>query len=183
LPEKVIVDTQFIKTLPKKELLNGFAELIKYALIGNAKLWEELKQLTVINYKTINKTWIEEAIRFKENLVAEDLHDKGSRQILNFGHTVGHAIERLYAEKKRTISHGYAVAMGICYEAYGSHKKGNLSLQEYEEILQLILRFFKPLNFIESDITALTHYCLDDKKNKNENVHFVFLKEIGKAEN
>jgi len=183
LPENVIVDTAFLKTLPKKELLNGFAELIKYALIGNKNLWEELKLLTNINYKTINKEWIEEAIQFKTNLVAEDLYDKSARQILNFGHTVGHAIERLFAEKKRTISHGYAVAMGICYETCLSHKKGYLTLNDYEDIQRFILRFYKPIPFTESDITALTNYCFDDKKNKNGNIRFIFLQEIGKTVN
>jgi 3-dehydroquinate synthase len=182
LPEKVIVDTGFLKTLPQKEILNGFAELINYALIGNKELWEELKQLTKINYKTINKKWIDEAICFKETLVAEDLHDKGVRQILNFGHTIGHAIERLFAEKKRTISHGYAVAMGICYESYLSHQNGTLSLKDYEDIQQFILQFYKPLTLTESDITTLTNYCFDDKKNKNGIVRFIFLKEIGKTE-
>ena len=183
LPEEVMIDTTFLKTLPQKELLNGFAELIKYALIGNKALWEELKLLTKINHKTIENKWIEESICFKKTLVAEDLHDKGIRQMLNFGHTVGHAIERLYAEKKRTISHGYAVAMGICYEAYLSHKQGALTLSEYEEVLQFILRFYKPLHFTEADITALTNYCFDDKKNKNEKLRFIFLKQIGKTAN
>ena len=181
LPEEVIVNTEFLKTLPQKELLNGFAELIKYALIGNKNLWNELKQLTKINYKTINKTWIDDAITFKTKIVTEDLHDKGIRQILNFGHTVGHAIERLYAEKKRAISHGYAVAMGICYESYLSHKKGYLPFDDYEEIQQFILRFYKPLQFNEPDITALTNHCFDDKKNKNGIIRFIFLERIGKT--
>jgi 3-dehydroquinate synthase len=181
LPEKVIVDTAFLKTLPKKELLNGFAELIKYALIGNKKLWEELQTLTKINHKTIKNEWIEEAQQFKETLVAKDLHDKGIRQILNFGHTVGHAIERLFAEKKRAMSHGYAVAMGICYEAYLSHKQGFITLNEAEKIFRFILRFYKPIQLTDSDLTALTHYCFDDKKNVNETPRFIFLDEIGKA--
>jgi len=183
LPEKVIVDIAFLKTLPKKELLNGFAELVKYALVGNKELWNNLKQLTKIDYKIINKQWIDDAIGFKMKIVEEDLHDKGARQILNFGHTVGHAIERLFAEKKRTISHGYAVAMGICYETFLSHKKGVLSLNDYEEIQQFILRFFKPLNFTESDITTITNYCFDDKKNKNGILRFIFLEKIGKTLN
>ena len=181
LPEKVIVDTAFLKTLPKKELLNGFAELIKYALIGNKILWEELKQLTKINCKTIKQQWIDDTIAFKMKLVEEDLYDKGARQILNFGHTVGHAIERLYAEKKRTISHGYAVAMGICYESYLSYKQGNLTINDCKEIQQFILRFFKPLHFTESDITALTNYCFDDKKNIKGDLGFIFLSETGKV--
>ena len=182
LPEKVIVDTAFLKTLPQKEILNGFAELIKYALIGNKDLWEELQPLTKINYKTIKDKWIEDAIRYKETLVAEDFYDTGARQILNFGHTVGHAIERLFAEKKRAISHGYAVAIGICYEAYLSHKQGGITLDEVNSIQQFILRFYKPINFTETDLTTLTHYCFDDKKNKNEILRFITLKEIGKAE-
>jgi 3-dehydroquinate synthase len=173
LPEKVIVDTTFLKTLPKKELLNGFAELIKYALIGNKKLWIELQDITKIDYKTIKKIWIDEAIQFKMKLVDEDLHDKGARQILNFGHTVGHAIERLFAEKKRTISHGYAVAMGICYEAYLSHKQGDISITDVEKIHQFILRFYKPLPFTDSDLIKLTHYCFDDKKTINNRIRWL----------
>ena len=181
LPGDVIIDISFLKTLPKKELLNGFAELIKYALIGNKDLWNELQPLTKINYKTIKNEWMDECIQFKNTVVAEDLHDNGIRHILNFGHTIGHAIERLYAEKKRTISHGYAVAMGICYESYLSYKKGFITLDEVETILQFINRFYKPLNFSEAETTTITNYCFDDKKNKNGVPNFVYLQEIGKA--
>jgi 3-dehydroquinate synthase len=114
--------------------------------------------------------------RLKMKLVDEDLHDHGVRQILNFGHTIGHALERLFADKKRAISHGYAVAMGICYEAHLSHKQGFISEKEVKEIIQFMLRFYKPINLTESDLTSLTHYCFDDKKNKNENLRFIFLK-------
>ena len=173
LPEKVMVDTLFLKTLPQKELLNGFAELIKYALIGNKKLWEELQGLTKITHKSIKKEWIDEAIQFKESIVAKDLHDKGARQVLNFGHTVGHAIERLFAEKKRKISHGYAVAIGMCYEANLSQMQGFISKKEVEQIIGFIFRFYKPLQFTELDISTLAHYCFDDKKNINNN--FVYF--------
>jgi 3-dehydroquinate synthase len=173
LPEKVVVNTAFLKTLPKKELLNGFAELIKYALIGNKTLWEELQSLTKINYKTIKKSWIDEAIQFKMKLVEKDLYDKGERQILNFGHTVGHAIERLFAEKKRAMSHGYAIAMGICYESYLSHKQGYIPISDVETILQFVLRFYKPLTLSESDLTKITHYCFDDKKTINNQIHWL----------
>jgi 3-dehydroquinate synthase len=181
LPEDVIIDTSFLKTLPKKELLNGFAELIKYALIGNKELWIEVQQLTKINYKTIKNEWIDWCIKFKTNIVAEDLHDKGKRHILNFGHTVGHAIERLYAEKKRNISHGYAVAIGICHESYLSYKKGFITFNEVETILQLINMFYKPLIFSDAEITAITHYCFDDKKNTNGEPKFVYLEKTGRA--
>jgi 3-dehydroquinate synthase len=157
LPENVIIETSFLKTLPQKELLNGFAELIKYALIGNKKLWEELQEITKVSHQNIKPEWIDAAIQFKETLCAEDLHDRGARQILNFGHTMGHAIERLFAEKKRAMSHGFAVAIGICYEAYFSYKQGFITIEEVEEILGFILRFYKPINFSDSDLTALTH--------------------------
>ncbi|MCL2289868.1 MAG: 3-dehydroquinate synthase [Bacteroidetes bacterium] len=181
LPEDVIIDIAFLKTLPKKELLNGFAELIKYALIGNKKLWEELQYVTKINYKIIKNEWIDEAIQFKTKLITEDLHDKGIRQVLNFGHTVGHAIERLFAEKKRAMSHGYAVAIGMCYELRFSHEKGFIASKDVEAIQQYILRFYKPVKLSESDVTAIANYCFDDKKNKNGHPNFIFLEEIGKA--
>jgi len=100
---------------------------------------------------------------------------------LNFGHTMGHAIERLFAEKKRAMSHGYAVAMGICYEAYLSYKEGFIALKDVNAIQQFILRFYKPLNLTESDVTTLTNYCFDDKKNKNGIPNFIFLEQIGQA--
>jgi len=182
LPEKVIIDNSFLKTLPQKEMLNGFAELIKYALIGNKSLWDELQSVAQITYKTIKKEWMEEAIQFKMKLVSEDLYDKGIRQTLNFGHTVGHAIERLFAEKKnRQISHGYAVAMGICYEACLSYQYGFITLKEVDAILQFVLRFYNPLNLSDDDLIYIANYCFDDKKNKNEIIRFIFLKEIGKA--
>jgi len=114
-------------------------------------------------------------------LVTEDLHDKGARQILNFGHTVGHAIERLFAEKKRTISHGYAVAMGICYEAYLSHIQGFLSKNEVDEINRFVLRFYKPLALTDAELDAIAHYCFDDKKTINEQPRFILLEKIGSA--
>lgn len=181
LPENVIIDISFLKTLPNKELLNGFAELIKYALIGNKELWNDLQQLTKINYKTIKHEWIDWCIQFKTTVITEDLHDQGVRHILNFGHTIGHAIERLYAEKKRNIPHGYAVATGICYESYLSYKKGFITLNEVEMIQQFINRFYKPIDFSEAETTAITNYCFDDKKNKNGVPNFVYLAEIGKA--
>ena len=179
LPEKVIVDKTFLKTLPKKEILCGFAELIKYALIGNLELWKELQKLTKINYNSIQQKWIDEAIQFKMKLVEEDLYDKGARQILNFGHTFAHALERLYAEKKRTISHGYAVAMGICYESYLSYKNGFLTIDEVQDIQLFILKFYKSVNLSDSDLTAITKYCFDDKKNKNQIPRFIYLTKIG----
>jgi len=181
LPENVIIDTAFLKTLPKKELLNGFAELIKYALIGNKQLWEELKSLTVLNHKTIKQKWIDDAVAFKMELIKNDFYDKGIRQILNFGHTIGHAIERLFAEKKRAMSHGYAVAMGMCYEVYLSYNQGFITQQEAENILLFILRFYKPLELTDSELTAITNYCFDDKKTHNGTLHFVVLEEIGTA--
>jgi len=181
LPENVIVDTKFLKTLPKKEILNGFAELIKYALIGNKQLWEEMNSLTVLNDKTIKQQWIDEAIAFKMNLIEKDFHDKGARQILNFGHTIGHAIERLFAEKKHNISHGYAIAIGMCFEAYLSHKQCFISKKEVDDIIRFLLRFYKPLELTESDLTALTMYCFEDKKTVNGAPRFVLLEEIGKA--
>jgi len=181
LPNDVLIDTTFLQTLPKKELLNGFAELIKYALIGNSTLWNEMQSLTKINHKTIKKEWIDDAISFKTTLVQEDLYDYGVRQILNFGHTFGHAIERLFAEKKRTISHGYAVAIGICYEVLMSNKRGLLPLKDADSILLFIFRFYKNIKFSDSDLDAISNYCFDDKKSTNNTPKFIMLEKIGKA--
>jgi len=190
LPEKVIIDTLFLKTLSPLQILDGFGEMIKYALIGNENLWHEIKSLENIKSQDIKKEWIDYCVSFKEKIVQEDLYDQGPRHILNFGHTIGHAIEAYFMQKDRdekkfipTVSHGHAVALGMVMESYLSYRHGMLSQVAFEEIRAIILRFYKNvIKDLSSDqIKTMVDLCVLDKKNCNGRINITMLESIGHA--
>lgn len=192
LPQEVIINPQFLMTLPHQQLLNGFGEMLKYALIGNKTLWDELKTLQSIHYQNIKKEWIDSCMEFKEKIVQKDLYDNGLRHILNFGHTIGHGIETWSLNKYRdarpcisaeNIPHGCAVALGMVAESYLSYCHGLLSQSVYEEIRTVILQNYNkiltPLS--DNDISEIVKLCLFDKKNIDGRINITMLETIGKA--
>lgn len=190
LPEKVVIDTLFLKTLSPLQILDGFGEMIKYALIGNESLWNEIKILESVKNQDIKKEWIDECVSFKEKIVQEDLYDQGLRHILNFGHTMGHAIEAYFMQKDRdekksfpTVSHGHAVALGMVMESHLSYHYGLLSQAAFEEIQTVILRYYKNVirDFTASQIDKIVEFCLLDKKNVNGRINITMLESIGHA--
>lgn len=182
LPEDVKIDIDLLKTLPQQQLLNGFGELIKYALIGNRDLWNEIKNMQSIHFQDIKKEWIDFCIGFKKQIVATDLYDRGPRRILNFGHTVGHAIESSMMAAKRPLLHGYAVAMGCVAEAYLSCQHGLISETEFREIKEVIFRLFDGESLWKAINWATTvKFCQYDKKNESGRINITMLEGIGKA--
>lgn len=181
LPDYVWIDKKFLKTLPQNELLNGFAEVFKCALIANHTLWQEIKTIKNINYHSIQPEWINFAITFKQKLVAQDPHDKGIRHLLNFGHTLGHAYETFFLKQNRPIPHGFCVAYGIVDAAQISTYYNLISYKEYKEIYTFVHQFysFPTLNYHEKE--EIYKICQHDKKNRDEKILFVLLKGIGKA--
>jgi 3-dehydroquinate synthase len=178
LPQELFIAPQFLQSLPHKELLSGFAELLKYALIADADLWHALQNLTEINANTISPEWIERAGAFKKKLVTQDLYDRNERRCLNFGHTVGHALETFFSAKT-ALTHGHAIALGMVAEAWLSHRHGRLSKAEAEAIQQFIARFYSFVKLQNSDIQEITKLCLQDKKNSNGTINCTFLESIG----
>lgn len=178
----VIIDFRFLETLPQEQLLNGFGELVKYALIGSKSLWNEIKELPSIHFQDIKKEWIDFCIDFKKEVVDRDLYDLSTRRILNFGHTVGHAIESSMMAAKRPLSHGYAVAMGCVAEAYLSCQHGLIPETEFREIKEVIFRLFdgeslwKTINW-----ETTVNFCQYDKKNEGGHINITMLEGIGKA--
>ena len=193
LPQEVIINPQFLMTLPPQQLLNGFGEMLKYALIGNKALWDELKILQSIHYQDIKKDWIDKCVAFKENIVQEDLYDTGLRHILNFGHTIGHGIEAWALDNDcrdarpcvstENIPHGHAVALGMVAESYLSMKYGLLSSSEYDEIRDTIIRFYGSYlqNIENQNILKIVSFCLHDKKNLDGRINITMLEGIGHA--
>lgn len=172
-------DISLLETLPKQELHSGFGELVKYALIGSADMFQELCQSD--GFPTIKTEHIDFCIRFKQNVVEKDPNDQGLRHILNFGHTFGHAIESLFAEKDNPVAHGIAVAQGLYYESLLSAKLGHLPQEEWQQIATFLTKHFdiKPLS--ADLLERLTHFMLNDKKNSKGMINFTLLDHIGHA--
>jgi 3-dehydroquinate synthase len=178
LPKRIVVNPLFLETLPKDELNSGFAELIKHALIADKKLWKSIQELTDLNSKEL-EVLIYKSIKIKTKIVAKDPTEKGIRKALNFGHTIGHAIESAsLISKKKPMLHGHAVAIGMLAEAWLSKELGFLKTTEFEQINALFKKYFKRLpneiNF-ESLLSIMQH----DKKNKNGLIQFSLIDKIG----
>ncbi|MCL2435528.1 MAG: 3-dehydroquinate synthase [Lentimicrobiaceae bacterium] len=181
LPDEVLIDATFLNTLPQEEVLNGFAELIKYALIADAELWEQLKKMQHLSANQIPQLWLEKAANFKKELTKKDLFDKNERQLLNFGHTIGHAIETFMQMKNKPVAHGFAVVQGICCEAYISHLHQFITLQQVNEICDFIKKQYELPLFCEEEVSHIAKNCMQDKKNLNDDIRMVLLKEVGEG--
>ncbi len=181
LPQRVFKDVSFLTTLPHLELMSGFGELIKYALIGNVSLWNELQDIPQININSLEFEWISNAANYKNQIVEEDLYDEGKRHLLNFGHTIGHALESYYLTKKRKLSHGHAVALGICCESWISHLHQFISKEEAIAIRDFISRHYFIPRVPNEDFELIFNLVLNDKKNRADFINVSLLSAIGKG--
>lgn len=179
-PKKVIIDLSTLKSLPKKELSNGFVEMIKHALIADKQLFEDLEKshdrLLVLDPLMLKKA-IFESCRIKKEIVEQDEKEKGKRHLLNFGHTVGHALELL---TDYTLSHGEAVAIGLLVESYLSLKLGALDQKSFDRIKNILVHYRLPLKLPSrfSPLTLLGAMTLDKKSLKGQ-PRFVIVDAIG----
>lgn len=180
IPNAVIIDTAFLKTLIPQEVRSGFAEIIKHCLISDDRKWQEL---TSINYN--NQDWddlVAHSIAVKDKITLSDPYESGLRKILNFGHTIGHAIETHFlAIPGKKLLHGEAIAVGMICEAYLSLEKGYINQTELESIAQYILSIYGKSTISEDDIEQLIPHAMQDKKNENNTIMASLLEEVGKA--
>lgn len=175
-PNFIKIDIDFLKTLPLCEWQNGFAEIIKHACINNATMFNQLKQNDIKFYQR-NKIALTELItqntNIKLDIVTKDVNEKGNRKLLNFGHTLGHAIEPVYK-----LSHGYAISIGMCFACKLSEKY--LQFSKYTEVENLLKQYQLPVSFNYSKKKILTLLKMDKKK-EAERINFILLNKIGKA--
>jgi 3-dehydroquinate synthase len=177
-PELTIIDDCFLQTLPDDEIKNGFAEIIKHALISDLNLWNDIK--IGIGEMNPNRDIINKAIRIKMDIVSKDPFESGIRKLLNFGHTIGHGLEGALLDIN-PISHGHAVAIGMIGEAYISMKLGFLEQRSFDEIKGLILSIYSHVEFSEQLTNELLVLIRQDKKNQANKINCTLLKEIGEA--
>ncbi|WGH28100.1 MAG: 3-dehydroquinate synthase [Candidatus Shikimatogenerans bostrichidophilus] len=183
-PILIIINYCFIKTLPKKEIFSGLGEIFKYGLIYDKNYWNFLKNFDFNNFKNI--LWdkiIYKAILIKQKIVNKDPEEKlGIRKILNFGHTIGHSIESLFLKKNKKITHGESIALGMIYESWLSKKVNKLNNNEYKEICNIILKYFKLKLINKKYFNTILNYIKNDKKNYKNNIYFSLLTKIGKCQ-
>lgn len=177
-PSVVLIDPIFLDTLPERELRSGYAEIVKHSLIQDANLW---KKLQGIDYKTLDwDSIIEHSIAIKSAVVADDPTEKGLRKILNFGHTIGHAIESFYLQHEgKKLLHGEAIAIGMICEAYLSMDRLRLSEVELIQVQKHLLEVFGKTKMESEDFDSITDLMLQDKKNNAGTIQAVLLKKIG----
>lgn len=196
-PKAVFIDPRFLSTLPVRQINSGFAEIIKHALIADKKYWQQIfgsqgrfrklpnkKPFVQIDHKNIINL-IARSIRIKNDIVKKDPYERGLRKALNFGHTIGHAVETASLETSRPMLHGEAIAIGMICETYLSREKLKLSRDELIQILLVLKLIFRPspLKFTSQKLLGLMK---QDKKNmalhsKKSEINFTLLSSIGKA--
>ncbi len=179
LPMGVYLKTDFLKTLDRRQVMSGFAELLKHGLIADKNYWEHLVNIKDFMEEDLT-TLINTSIVIKQNIVKDDLLDKGKRHFLNFGHTIGHALESFSMNHDlNPITHGEAVAIGMILEAYLASHLGKLSKHDLHLIIDGIEKHFKPYNFSQSSIPDLMELMNQDKKIHHGTLSIPLLTEIG----
>lgn len=176
-PESCIIAPVFLKTLPDIEYQSAWSEIIKVAIIDSVELWN------LIHSKADIETLIPFCAQHKYDLVQQDVHDKSIRQLLNFGHTIGHAIESYYLNRNTPVTHGYAIAKGMLFELYLSHFLGKISTDELAQMKGVILS--KLLNYDNTlgvDLNELKEAMFHDKKINGSSLRFSLPIGIGKGE-
>ncbi len=176
----VIADPVFLKTLEKPHWQSGFAEVVKYGLIMDRDLWQNLnekKYQQIDNWSLI----ITKAARDKIDIVRFDAYEKGMRKNLNFGHTIGHAIESFYLKSGNPVTHGTAVAAGIICEAWISSKKFSIECTNLKSIVKMIDNNFSRFSFTKDDIPRIMKLMKQDKKIRENKQKLSLIRKIGKA--
>jgi len=181
-PKLILIDTSFLRTLPNRELNSGYAEMIKHGLIFEKKYYKNLSELKNIDSK-LSAELIYNSITIKNKIVKKDPKEKNLRKILNFGHTLGHAIESHFLGKKKskTLLHGEAIAVGMILESYISYKILKMPYEQCLDIKQTINSKFEKIKINNEDSKSIINLINFDKKNKDGKVLFVLLYEIGKS--
>jgi len=177
-PEFVICDTALLKTLPKKEILCGLGEIVKHAALGDADLFSFLED----NYEgalalapEVIERLVRDSIVLKSSVVNKDETESGVRRILNFGHTFGHAVEKI-----TDLTHGEAVSVGMVVSAGLSEKRGLIGKQDVHRLEHLLETLNLPTR-IQADSRAVMDALKRDKKRQDDSIHFVLLAGIGKV--
>lgn len=181
-PKSVIVLSKFLETLPSNQMRSGLAEMLKHGLIYDKSYWNTLKNLNDLNTDDLD-VLIKQSIDIKIEIVSQDLNENGIRKALNFGHTLGHAIESYFLEfeENKQLLHGEAIAIGMILESNLSFQLNLISKEDFAEIKYIITDVFEKIQFEETEIPNILKLLVFDKKNEFANVKFTLLNKIGES--
>ena len=179
-PKEIIVNSDFLKTLPNKEIRQGMAEIIKYGIIKDYNLFKKLEKINNNfldnNEFEINKI-LKKCIKIKVEVIQKDFKESDLRSILNFGHTIGHGLEKLYSYKK---SHGDCIGTGMAIESLMAKKYLEFSSEDYKRILKILDKYhLRKTIYKKSDIPKILEFIKLDKKNKKSKITFSLPDKIG----
>ncbi|HRO43076.1 MAG TPA: 3-dehydroquinate synthase [Flavipsychrobacter sp.] len=177
-PEFLLFDQNFLQTLPDEEWSNGFAEVIKYGCIFDSFLFDKLLSNDLSFFRNNlqgTKVLIQKCVEWKNKTVLEDEKEQANRKLLNFGHTVGHAIEQLHK-----MQHGYAISIGMVVACRLSEKLTGLNEEVTKALKRVLVRYNLPIE-ISFDANQIMSVLKMDKKRSNDEIDFIVLEGIGKA--
>ncbi len=178
-PQLVIVASQFLRTLSQRELRSGFAEVLKHALVADKDYW---KVLTENDFESQDwEAHTDHSIGVKSKIVAADPFEKGQRKLLNFGHTIGHAIETVHLELEDRLLHGEAIAIGMICEGFISTKKAGLGSGELLEMATYLKRTYGLIKVDKDKFERILALCQQDKKNLGNVINCTLLKNLGEG--
>ena len=180
-PKVVVIDPVFPDTLNPKQFRSGFAEMLKYALTMDMPLWKIMDNRHLDAMSSDLGRMVIRCVGDKISIVEKDKHESGLRKLLNFGHTVGHALETFFLKKDTPVTHGEAVAAGMICATRISSQRPDFECHSPEQIYEMIDRNFPRLTFSETDIFGILRLMQQDKKTKAGQLHFTLLTKLGTA--
>jgi 3-dehydroquinate synthase len=176
-PKGVFIDLGFTETLDDDLLMSGFAEMLKHGLALDKIYWQDLNQVDS-NEALLNEELIYRSVALKNEIVKTDENEKGARKLLNFGHTIGHAIEG-YSLMNSPISHGHAVGIGMLAESYISYRLGWLNEEEWSEVSTYLPKLYPMIDLKVEEFDQIIDLMKNDKKNDQGEIRSCLLKGIG----
>jgi 3-dehydroquinate synthase len=179
-PKMVLVDTNYLETVPQNEMRSGLAEMLKHGLIFDKAYWESFLDIKAIDFNQLDSL-IYRSVEIKNIIVMQDPTEKNIRRSLNFGHTLGHAIEGYFLENenKTTLLHGEAIAAGMILESYISLHKNLITQEEFHQIKTTLKSIYDDIVFEENDMDPILDLLIHDKKNEYGRIQFALIEGIG----
>ena len=179
-PDLVLIDTPYLDTLPQDQMRSGLAEMLKHGLITGEGYWNKFQDLSKLSLDNLDEL-IYESVIIKRDVVTEDPFEDGLRKTLNFGHTLGHAIESYYLSNpnKTTLLHGEAIIIGMILASYMSTELVGFPKETTDSIKKLFLSYYDKVTIEKNDYPAIIELLKYDKKNNHGNINFVLLESIG----
>lgn len=178
LPKAVLIDPVFLATLSEREKRSGFAEIIKHCLIQDGEKWDEIRKKDLDQQDLPDL--IAHSVEIKKKVVEQDPTEKGLRKILNFGHTLGHAVETYFLDKgKKKLLHGEAIATGMLSESYISFERKLINAQTLAQIEEFIFSVYGKVPMKADDFEAIIRHTQQDKKNKGKEIRFSLITGAG----